>query len=1359
MDERAHFFSTMKKEKLSAARCQVGSVVGSVSMRDLADYAQVAPASVPPPRRAFDLAYGDPGEAVASAAAINGQMHRFCSQSTDGSPAYAGCPPSYSPRAVADALLGMYGLSGNVTLAVGLTSRRRVLASIPFCSLTPSAAARAAAAADPALCNSDAGSRASAQCFDASVLAAGFQCQWSYPFAVWSYGTERNVSVLPPPPKVRRRSLTPFNNVIGGIVLTQRRRRFTPCSGAAGAAAAPIASQFSCQQSGPGETPFGTDAAFQRSSGLYDGKLDPADFYAANEMRKVNRSGGGHPYPYAFFPHQWGLGGLKETRAISTEDYGLYKLYFDTRLSAAQAQRMVQYIKDAGFVDELTEQMDLEIVNYNAEFNAFGVLTVQFRWDMGGAILWDYQYNAAQLSLYSGMRGQLLIALEVTFAVMLLFDAIRESRDIRLAILRENVLHGYFLRLSNCIDWGHYILIVVSSALWGLYNVYISNVSLKLAYPILQDIKSRCRFFSTSSKEEFDFLEFSRNIKYLAYMKNLYSAMNCLVILLFVVRIIKILDFQTRMSLITRTLRLASTDLFHYMCLFSFIFVGYASVGTLLLGDRLPELQNLSNSFSALFKILMGWETMYRAMSKAAGKSQTNHTIIVFLLFYWSWVIIATFVMMNIILAIIVDAYTTIKGRMKTAPTIIQEFAGVCKESIHKLVSRALGTPLIHDSDLEKALLKYMREFQARKKLLDAVPQKYSKLKCLRLTGGLLVLDQDIMNILSEETAGPEIRSRLEKAMKKKEALKSVKSEEDGVEIVTDEWSAPVAIQNLIKRYSTAVTEGMDDIPLLECIQIENLQRAIASYALHDFLRMQLESAIELANGMARFTLHPEELDRLLTELLIKRSADGTIDMDVGELLSASERVTGELCITVVGAKRLPKLDIFGDSDPRCVLIVEDSSRPDSSEVLARTVPKMNEVNPVWNEQHTFTLSCGSDTTLIAAILDNDDLGEDDLIGAASIVLSDLPVGQEVDKWYYLRNDEYPNLVKKAMIRLRIRFSPNVQSELNASIPVTRKGSALSMQHPGAGEQPTRSRVNSLNSILRASSEGSRDINDQDCSNRLRGRSETIPKNEMERNLPRCASSPTNLNDGNGGNGNGEDNNMEISWLRRRLSSIVNERKIEASCAPTLLQVTLVSARHLPKTDIFQKSDPYVKLALCGAEHESEVRRNTYSPDWGQLFVFRLRDSSASELEGGLKLTLMDWNRITEDTFIGTAVIEPHTIERILQQHAGRMFEYTLLLENAGVGVIGHDLQRTEVTIAFRAVGPQRRSSAPRNLAPPPPDCSSDVAVLSDALPEVSSLHSNDEPVGPEQSACQEAPRDVRGDVGYVRDAVIFPAM
>ena len=119
-----------------------------------------------------------------------------------------------------------------------------------------------------------------------------------------------------------------------------------------------------------------------------------------------------------------------------------YKLFFDARLSAAQARRMVQFMKDGLFLNSKTDWIEMEIITYNADFNLFGILTVQFLWNLGGSTLWNYQYNTALLSPYEGTKGVISLVFDVLFGTLLLVDIVRECRDIYNCILRENLLNG-----------------------------------------------------------------------------------------------------------------------------------------------------------------------------------------------------------------------------------------------------------------------------------------------------------------------------------------------------------------------------------------------------------------------------------------------------------------------------------------------------------------------------------------------------------------------------------------------------------------------------------------------------------------------------------------------------------------------------------------------------------------------------------------------------------------------------------------------------------------------------------------------------------------------------------------------------
>jgi hypothetical protein len=673
------------------------------------------------------------------------------------------------------------------------------------------------------------------------------------------------------------------------------------------------------------------------------------------------------------------------------------------------------------------------------------------------------------------------------------------------------------------------------------------------------------------------------------------------------------------MSLITRTLRVASIYLGHYLSLCALIFVGYASVGTLLLGDRLQQFQTFGDSCCELFMIFMGWEPMYQIMGQAAGQTNVLASSIVFEIFYWSWVLVATFLMLNILLAIIVDAYASVKSKMQDAPTIVHESLLVCTESAQMVGNRLWGSEwFISDKELERVLVKQNRNFQSKKNILDTIGQLSGETKSVRLAGGLEVSEKDFVNLL--QGSGTTRRSLLAKLQSNRENVRNVRME-DGVEIEDEqEWKPPPAVENLIKRYGEVVPDGKDDEELLDLIRTENMKRQMAMYTTQDHIRQQVESVADMLNAIVRFTLPVEERERLQTAMLLKHNADGSIALDVGDILSNNTKIDGTLKVTIVSAKRLPKLDIFSESDPYCVLLLEEPSDNGESvvEPVGRTETKKDDSNPIWNAEFSFPLQCDGVTKLSAVILDKDEHGGDDMIGSVPINISDLPLGKEVDKWYKLRNDSAPHLVKRAMLRIKVRFSADEQASIECN------GHAPKEKSAGHAKAERLSRA-------------------------------------------------------------GSDFVNELQWLNDKLSTVIpnSSSDIFQKLGPRILEVTLVCARHLPRRDVFfMKVDPYLKLAFNGVEYESLVRKRTYSPDWNQSFVFHMKE--ASDVFDGLKLAVMDWDRLTEHDLIGFAEIKEEAMCDILSQENNWSQEQTIEIQNKGKPILGHDGCHANVVLRLK---------------------------------------------------------------------------
>ncbi|XP_064248770.1 rasGAP-activating-like protein 1 isoform X8 [Passer domesticus] len=97
----------------------------------------------------------------------------------------------------------------------------------------------------------------------------------------------------------------------------------------------------------------------------------------------------------------------------------------------------------------------------------------------------------------------------------------------------------------------------------------------------------------------------------------------------------------------------------------------------------------------------------------------------------------------------------------------------------------------------------------------------------------------------------------------------------------------------------------------------------------------------------------------------------------------------------VLEAKDLPAKDLSGSSDPYCVVKVDN-------EVVARTATVWKSLNPFWGEEITLLLPRGFHSLTIC-VLDEDTIGQDDVIGKVSLShqqISAEPRG--IDSWLSL---------------------------------------------------------------------------------------------------------------------------------------------------------------------------------------------------------------------------------------------------------------------------------------------------------------------------------------------------------------------
>jgi hypothetical protein len=66
------------------------------------------------------------------------------------------------------------------------------------------------------------------------------------------------------------------------------------------------------------------------------------------------------------------------------------------------------------------------------------------------------------------------------------------------------------------------------------------------------------------------------------------------------------MDFQPRLGVITRSLRLALPDLLHFFLVAGAVFMGYSMMAFLIFGNSVPQFAGLGTAVNSCFQMMLG---------------------------------------------------------------------------------------------------------------------------------------------------------------------------------------------------------------------------------------------------------------------------------------------------------------------------------------------------------------------------------------------------------------------------------------------------------------------------------------------------------------------------------------------------------------------------------------------------------------------------------------------------------------------------------------------------------------------------------------------------------------------------------
>ncbi|KAK3281231.1 hypothetical protein CYMTET_10966 [Cymbomonas tetramitiformis] len=404
---------------------------------------------------------------------------------------------------------------------------------------------------------------------------------------------------------------------------------------------------------------------------------------------------------------------------------------------------------DGNYFDGLTRRVTFRMLTYNGIERMFCLYDYIFTRDGTGVIKHDHIFKPFSVDNYVSSTHFARLAFELLFCIFICFNLYTEVREFRETArshgwrqyfrfdfvpfsLDLHLLHigaywaegaalgdfslrpedraGFELRPAeasrvalhptmrtrgwNVVDMTSIMLNVTAVITWITFTLCGNAMDMNRRYEIY-DLKATPRPLKPLTSDNTGMKDFVDHVEYVTFLLSLsatYMSFNGVNLFLFLARTFKHLDFQPRMGVLTRTIKLAMVELLHFAFILAIVYLCYMIMGSVLFGYRMEAFMTFEKSSFTLFQMLIGNGDIGEEMTNVVDSSQHLYSN----LFFFSFMSIVYMIILNFLLAIVVEAFAIAKEVGGEAPAVWDDIWVILRDA-----SCALTQDSSLTSDLE----------------------------------------------------------------------------------------------------------------------------------------------------------------------------------------------------------------------------------------------------------------------------------------------------------------------------------------------------------------------------------------------------------------------------------------------------------------------------------------------------------------------------------------------------------------------------------------------------------------------------------------------------------------------------------
>ena len=387
--------------------------------------------------------------------------------------------------------------------------------------------------------------------------------------------------------------------------------------------------------------------------------------------------------PFRWYYRDNHINAVPITSPVTWQTYGTGGYYTNLPIDQTLVTRAFTEFQNNNYFGTQTRAVVITWVLFNSNYNPFNYCQALFEFTPGGLIIPSLHQTTFRLDTYGEPTWLMKMILDITYVFLVLKLIYKIFDDMNESYLNSASYLTYFTNFFSWMDIG----IAVSSVIYIALELQI------MLNPEKQDFKITVSHYVEMGS--------------LASAYEMACSVNAFGSLLVVLRTFEYLNISERVALLSETIAIAAPDVASFFAMFGFVFIAFVLNAMVLFGHSAESYHTFIRGAESLFLWLLG-DFDYSELRQATPAFAA--------MFFVVYNVVTVFVLLNVFIGIIGEAYIEAKGDGTYAGTLRDDFSIICG-GIYKSVcdgifgeSKRGGAPEPEPSEGEEASLLQQQE-------------------------------------------------------------------------------------------------------------------------------------------------------------------------------------------------------------------------------------------------------------------------------------------------------------------------------------------------------------------------------------------------------------------------------------------------------------------------------------------------------------------------------------------------------------------------------------------------------------------------------------------------------------------------